>query len=197
MKEEIRGKGVDTNTTTDRRGATPPEAPADPPVRLKDYGAEDWLAFAVFWGLAVVVFLQFFGRYVINDSPAWTEEIARYLLAMVAYMGGGMAVRKFSHIHVEFLYVYLPRGVAWAMSCVVDVARILFFGYAAWLGIEVTRIMHGQFMVVRDTWPMSIVFGTCTLGLAVMTLRAIQVTVRNWMRGTSPLVAVHDEGRHQ
>jgi TRAP-type C4-dicarboxylate transport system permease small subunit len=168
----------------------------DPPVNLREYRIEDWIAFALFWGLAVVVFLQFFTRYVINDSLAWTEEIARYLLTMVAYLGGAMAVRKFTHIHVEFLYVYLPRRVAWALSVVVDLARIAFLGMAVWLGWVVTEIMQTQRMVIID-WPMSIVFGACTLGLAIMTVRAVQVAIRNWRAGTSPLIAVHDEGRHQ
>src|SRR5918995_1393469 len=125
---------------------------ADPPVDLRDYKIEDWVAFAVFWGLAVVVFLQFFTRYVINDSLAWTEEIARYLLTMVAYLGGAMAVRKFTHIHVEFLYVYLPRRIAWALSVVVDLARIAFLVMAVYLGWLVTEIMQTQRMVIID-WP--------------------------------------------
>jgi TRAP-type C4-dicarboxylate transport system permease small subunit len=168
----------------------------DPPVDLRRYQPEDWLAFALFWVLAGVVFLQFFSRYVVNDSVAWTEEIARYLLAMVAYLGGAMAVRRFSHIHVEFLYVYLPRGLARAFSTLVDLARIAFFAYGTYLGWKVSEIMHTQRMVIID-WPMSIVFGACTLGLGLMGLRAIQVAVRNWRAGTSPLMAVHEEGRHQ
>ncbi len=168
----------------------------DPPVDLRDYKIEDWIAFALFWGLAVVVFLQFFTRYVINDSLAWTEEIARYLLTMVAYLGGAIAVRKFTHIHVEFLYVYLPRRVALALSVLVDIARIAFLVTGVYLGWTVTEIMHGQRMVIIE-WPMSIVFGACTLGLAIMAVRAVQVAIRNWRTGTSPLLAVHDEGRHQ
>jgi TRAP-type C4-dicarboxylate transport system permease small subunit len=168
----------------------------DPPVDLRDYRIEDWVAFALFWGLAVVVFLQFFTRYVINDSLAWTEEIARYLLTMVAYLGGAIAVRKFTHIHVEFLYVYLPRRIAGALSVLGVLARIAGLGMAVWLGWTVTEIMQTQRMVIID-WPMSIVFGACTLGLAIMAVRAVQVAIRNWRTGTSPLLAVHDEGRHQ
>ena len=168
----------------------------DPPVDLRDYRIEDWVAFALCWGLAVVVFLQFFTRYVVNDSLAWTEEIARYLLTMVAYLGGAIAVRKFTHIHVEFLYVYLPRRIAWAMSVIVDLARIAFLGMAVYLGWVVTEIMHTQRMVIIE-WPMSIVFGACTVGLAIMAVRAVQVAIRNWRTGTSSLLAVHDEGRHQ
>ena len=168
----------------------------EPPVDLRQYAVEDWLAFALYWMLAAVVFLQFFSRYVINDSVAWTEEIARYLLAMVAYVGGAMAVRKFSHIHVEFLYVYMPRRLAYVLSVIVDVVRIAFFGFGAYLGYKVTVIMDTQRMVIID-WPMSIVFGACTFGLLLMMVRAIQVAIQNWRAGTSPLMAVHDEGRHQ
>ena len=48
------------------------------PVDLSGHNApEDWLALALFWLMCAVVFLQFFTRYVLNDSFAWTEEIAR------------------------------------------------------------------------------------------------------------------------
>lgn len=168
----------------------------DPPVDLKDYRIEDWLAFGIFWSLAVVVFLQFFTRYIVNDSLAWTEEIARYQLTMVAYLGGALAVRKSTHIHVEFLFVYLPRRAAVILSVLVDIARVAFLVVGVYLGWIVTEIMHGQRMVIIE-WPMSIVFGACTLGLAIMTVRSIQVAIRHWRTGTSPLIAVHDEGRHQ
>lgn len=176
--------------------ATTTIALEDPPVDLRDYKIEDWIAFALFWGLAVVVFLQFFTRYVINDSLAWTEEIARYLLTMVAYLGGAIAIRKFTHIHVEFLFVYLPRLVAWMLSILVDLARIAFLGFGTYLGLKVTDIMQTQRMVIIE-WPMSIVFGACTAGLAIMTIRAADAALQNLHKRTSPLLTVHDEGRHQ
>jgi len=118
------------------------------------------------------------------------------VLMCLTFVGGGMAVRRFTHIHVEFFYVYLPRPIAIVLSMLVDLLRIAFFGYATFLGYEITLIMRTQRMVVID-WPMSTVYWVCTAGLLVMTLRAIQVTVINWRSGTSPLVRVHVEGRHQ
>jgi len=165
-------------------------------VNLKEYAPEDWVTLVFFWALGIVVFLQFFTRYALNDSLAWTEEIARYLLTCVAFLGGGMAVRKFSHIHVEFLYIYYPRGLAHFLSTLVDIIRVVFFGYATWLCWKVTLIMQTQPMVVVD-WPMSIIYGTCTLGIAVMTFRSIQVAVGNWRSGSSVLTRVGKEGRHQ
>jgi TRAP-type transport system small permease protein len=165
-------------------------------VNLKEYGPEDWVTLVFFWALAIVVFLQFFTRYALNDSLAWTEEIARYLLTIVAFVGGAIAIRRYSHIHVEFLYIYYPRALAHFLSTLVDIIRVVFFGYAAWLCWKVTLVMRTQPMVVVD-WPMSIIYGVCTLGFAAMTFRAIQVAVKNWRDGSSVLTRVGREGRHQ
>jgi TRAP-type C4-dicarboxylate transport system permease small subunit len=56
--------------------------------------------------------------------------------------------------------------------------------------------MRTQPMVVVD-WPMSIVYGVCTLGLAMMTWRSIQVALKNWRAESSPLLKVRQEGRRQ
>jgi TRAP-type transport system small permease protein len=173
-------------------GATDEETEPD----LSDYRIEDWVMLAFFWAMAIIVFLQFFTRYALNDSLAWTEEIARYLLMCVGFLGGGLAVRRYSHIHVEFMYLYLPGWLARVLSSTVDVIRVVFFAYATFLCGQVTRIMQTQPMVVID-WPMSIVYGICTLGLAMMTFRSIQVALKNWRTGSSPLLKVREEGRHQ
>ena len=165
-------------------------------VNLKEYGPEDWVTLVFFWVLAIVVFLQFFTRYALNDPLAWTEEIARYLLTCVAFLGGGIAVRRYSHIHVEFLYICYPRALAHFLSTLVDIIRVVFFGYAAWLCWKITLVMNTQPMVVVD-WPMSIVYGICTVGIGVMTFRSVQVAVKNWRDGSSVLTRVGREGRHQ
>jgi TRAP-type C4-dicarboxylate transport system permease small subunit len=56
--------------------------------------------------------------------------------------------------------------------------------------------MQFQRMVVID-WPMSLVYGAGALGFAVLTLRSIQLAIRNWRAGESALTRVHAEGRSQ
>jgi TRAP-type C4-dicarboxylate transport system permease small subunit len=168
----------------------------EPAPDLSGYRAEDWATLGLFWVLAVVVFLQFFTRYALNNPIAWTEEIARYLLTCVGFLGGAMAVRRQSHIQVEFLYLYLPHSVARWLSPLVDVIRIVFFAYATWLCWKVTLIMRTQPMVVID-WPMSIVYGICTVGIALMTFWSLKVAWANWQSGSSVLTRVKAEGRHQ
>ncbi len=158
----------------------------DAPIDLSVYGWEDWVALAFFWLLALDVFYQFFTRYVLGDSAAWTEEIARYLLIVVTFVGAAMAVRRNSHIHVEFVYRWLPAAAGRALSTLVDLARAGFFAYATWLGIELVPKMHTMKMTVVD-FPMSWVYGLVTAGFALCTVRAVQVAIRHARRGWSVL----------
>lgn len=159
---------------------------SDAPVDISAYRFEDWFAFVVFWLLAADVFYQFFTRYVIQDSAAWTEEIARYLLIVVTFVGASMGVRRNTHIHVEFLFRYLPGAAGRALSTLVDVARIALLGYATWLAVELVPRMHNLQMTVVD-FPMSYVYGIVAAGFALMTWRAVQVAVRHWRQGWSVL----------
>src|ERR1041384_2041752 len=95
------------------------EAPPDDDVHLIvakdeevviDHHPEDWLVFLLFWCLAFIVFLQFFTRYILNDSLSWTEEIARYGLMWLAFIGGAVVTRKKSHIAGGLLSKLMAPG---------------------------------------------------------------------------------------
>ncbi|MFP5405261.1 MAG: TRAP transporter small permease [Gammaproteobacteria bacterium] len=158
----------------------------DEPIDLSIYRWEDWVTLGIFWILAYTVFHQFFTRYVLSDSAAWTEEIARYLLIAVTFLGGSMAVRRNTHIHVEFVYRYLSPAAGRALSTFVDLVRFAFLGYATWLTIELVPKMHNLGMTVVDL-PMSYVYVLVAAGFAMMTFRAAQVSVLHWRQGWSSL----------
>ena len=158
----------------------------DEAVDLSHYRVEDWIAFAIFWALAFVIFYQFFTRYALNDSASWTEEIARYLLIATAFVGATMNVRKNNHIQVDFLYRLLPRAVTRPLSTLVDALRVAFLGYCVWLTVALTMKIGSSRMAIVDL-PMGIVYAFVGLGFALMTWRAIGVAVQNWRRGASVL----------
>jgi TRAP-type C4-dicarboxylate transport system permease small subunit len=158
----------------------------DAPVDLSDHRWEDWVTLAVFWLLALDVFYQFFTRYVLASSAAWTEEIARYLLIVVCFLGSAMGMRRNTHIHVEFLYRWLPAGGARALSTVVDVVRVAFLAYATALTVQLVPRMQNLQMTVIDL-PMSYVYAVVAVGFALMTFRAAQLGLTHWRRGWSVL----------
>jgi len=159
---------------------------ADEAVRLSVYAWEDWGTLAVFWILAVVVFYQVFTRYVLNDAAGWTEEIARYLLIAVTFLGGAMAVRRNTHIQVDFVYRFLPRAAGRVLSLLVDAVRAAFFGYAVWLTWLLMDRIGSQRMAVIEL-PIGLVFGAMLIGFALMLGRALQVAWKHWRQGYSVL----------
>jgi TRAP-type C4-dicarboxylate transport system permease small subunit len=158
----------------------------DAPIELGHYLFEDWLSLGFFWLLGLCVFYQFFTRYVMNDSAAWTEEIARYLLMSTVFVAIAAAVRRTRHIHVDFLYRIIPAGAGRALSTVVDAGRIGFFVVAVFLTIEMMLRMGALQMTIIDL-PMNIIYGICAFGFAAAAVRSVQVAVENWRRGWSLL----------
>lgn len=152
----------------------------DPDVKVEHY-IEDWLSFGVFWTLAGVVFLQFFTRYVLNDSVAWTEEIARYLLIWVTFIGATISFRRGTHIGVEVLHHFLPKLWVRPLRFVLDVMTVGFVALLCWFSITITERMHIQTMTVIEL-PMSIVYAGVGLGCFLMLYRAVQVFLANARR---------------
>lgn len=155
-------------------------------VDLSKYAFEDWLTLALFVGMAVCVILQFFTRYVLNDSLAWTEEIAINLLILVVFMGAVMCVRMSRHIQVDVLYHYVGATAGRVMATGVDLVRIGFFAYGAYLMFRYSRLVSRERMTTIDL-PRNVVFYLVLAAFALMLARAIQVAVANWRRGYSVL----------
>jgi len=155
-------------------------------VDLSVYGVEDWVCLGFFWTMAGLVFLQFFSRYVLNDSFAWTEELAVYCLMPVVFIGASMCVRRVRHIQVNLVYRYLPTPVGRAVSNAVDIAAIAFYSYGAWLIARYALAVDNEPMTTIN-WNKSHVYWLAFAGFALMALRAVQVAVENWRRGFSPL----------
>jgi TRAP-type C4-dicarboxylate transport system permease small subunit len=56
--------------------------------------------FAVLTG---AVFAQVVARYVFNQPPAWTEELARFCQVWIILLASSICVRKGSHLAVDYL----------------------------------------------------------------------------------------------
>ena len=159
----------------------------DEAVDLTDTIAEGWVALGFFWLLGLTVFYQFITRCVFNDSAAWTEEIARYLLIGVVFVGATIGVAKNAQIQVDFFYRHMPAAMGRWLSRAVDVLRVAFFAAAVVLtGEMMLKLGSSTRMTIVDA-PMNIVYGVVLLGFAAMTFRSIRVALVHWRRGWSVL----------
>ncbi|WP_432257087.1 TRAP transporter small permease [Limimaricola sp. AA108-03] len=155
-------------------------------IDLSDLRWDDALVMVIFWVLAFVVFLQFFTRYVLNDSLGWTEEIARFLLIAVTFTGSVMAVRKNAHIAVEFLYRWVPRPLRRVAQTLIDLVSIAFYSGLAYLSGQLAGRTR-QMMVSIDV-PKSLVYWFVAACFAAMAAYAIRNAWLHLRSGTSKLI---------
>ena len=159
----------------------------DEAVDLSSTPPEAWVALGFFWLLGITVFYQFFTRYVLNNSAAWTEEIARYLLIATVFTGATIGVIKNNHIQVDFFYRFMPIKMARACATVVDVMRIGFYAAAAVLSILMMLKLGSTSRMTMVDLPMNWVYGICMLSFAAMAWRSVQVALVHKRRGYSVL----------
>ncbi|MBO9458333.1 MULTISPECIES: TRAP transporter small permease [Stappiaceae] len=134
-----------------------------------DLSALKWIdapGILVFWVLAVVVFLQFFTRYVLNDSLAWTEEVARYLLILVCFLGAITATRRGAHITLEFLMRMVPPRLAKGLTVLSQTITLGFFASMTWIGIELTQKTRQK--MISLPIPKAWIYTICVVALGLM-----------------------------
>lgn len=150
---------------------------------IVEHYAEDWLAFVIFWSLAFIVFLQFFTRYVLNDSLSWTEEIARYGLMWVVFIGGAMVTRRNTHIAVELLSnVMRPGRLRQVLLAAVDIVKLAFLAFLAFVSVTITERMGIQRMTVFEV-SMGWVYAGVSFGCFLMLFRQAINVWRNARMG--------------
>ena len=145
---------------------------------ISDVSPLDIPVMAVFSCLFLIVALQFFSRYILNDSPGWTEEIARYFLIMLGFVGGITCVRKNRHIFLEFAYHYLPVKAIKPVVVVAETLVLAFWGYAGWLGVELAQKTRSNMVSVAV--PKAYLYYIVAAGCFLMAAYALMILVRRF-----------------
>lgn len=91
--------------------------------------------------VAVAVMAQVMVRFVltaagINISAPWTEELARYTLIWMVFLGAAVGVRHARMIALEFGVRSLPARAGVPLRYAVMLLSMAFFGLLFWFGID-------------------------------------------------------------
>lgn len=117
--------------------------------------------------MTVAICYQVFGRYVLDRSPSWSEELARYLMVWVSLIGTAAVLRSSGHITVTVLTDRLPRAWLQAVLVLRDVAVLGVVFVLAWYGVLFAQLNHGQESAAFEM-PMSLPYAAIPVG-AVLT----------------------------
>jgi TRAP-type C4-dicarboxylate transport system permease small subunit len=86
--------------------------------------------------LVVIVSVQWqvFGRYVLNDTPTWAENLALLLVLFVTAFGLAVGVRDAGHIGLESMVALLPEAWQRRIELLIHALVGLFGGLMAYGG---------------------------------------------------------------
>lgn len=113
------------------------------------------LAGAALVGMALVQFWQVFARYVLNDSPGWTEPVALLMMSFAVMLGAAVAVRRESHFAFQSFQHALSERTQWMLK---SFARLIAAASGAGL-----MALGGALMV--DEWPVAMAGAPLPSGL--------------------------------
>src|SRR3990170_4887410 len=76
----------------------------------KSIAVPDMILAAILGVIVIVMFLQVFFRYALNNSLTWNEEITRFLFIWLVFLGTALNIRDKWNIGVDLLAGLLPKS---------------------------------------------------------------------------------------
>ena len=102
-----------------------------------------WLSIMVLFVLVVDVLWGVFTRKIMSDQARWTEELARFLLVWVSFLGAAIAYLDDKHLGVDILVTYFDKS-AKRLSKIFTHGLVLAFSLSI-MGIGGTRLCIDRF----------------------------------------------------
>ena len=96
--------------------------------------------------LSLLLGVAVFYRYALNDSIYWSNEVARYLLAYIVFLGSTMAHKHKAHIRIDMIFTYISDK----MKQNLDITISLFF-IAFWVIIVLGCIKLFPLFMIQTT----------------------------------------------
>ena len=79
-----------------------------------------------------------FGRYVLNDTPTWVEQVSLLLVMVIAFFGAAAGVHEHTHLSVVIFRTLVPTWLRTIFVLISDVLMAIFGIMMFWYGSELT-----------------------------------------------------------
>ena len=136
-----------------------------------------WLVVSLMAAMAVLVFANVVSRYLFNYSIIWVEELTRYMMVWVGFIGSGLVLRFGAHIAVDVFQDLLPTRAAQALRALIVVILAVTFVAMTWLGFRYVAFAWDQETPVLN-WNFGIVYLAIPIGSVLMLAHLLFVARR-------------------
>ncbi len=141
--------------------------------------ANRWALIAILAAMAAMVFANVALRFLTDHSILWVEEVSRYLMIWLTFLGAGLVLRYGGHIGIDTLQERLP-GLAPALRATIFVLLLAFFAAMAWLGGRYALLTWGQTTPVLQI-PIGVVYLAMPIGFGLLIVHLLLMAAP-WIR---------------
>ena len=125
-----------------------------------------WAVIAILAAMAVMVFANVALRFLTDHSIVWVEEVSRYLMIWLTFLGAGLVLRYGGHIGIDTLQQALPRAAP-AVRSVIFVLLAIFSGVMVVVGVRYAMLTWAQTTPVMQI-PVGAVYLAMPVGFALL-----------------------------
>ena len=93
--------------------------------------------------MALTVFANIALRFLTNHSILWVEEVSRYAMIWLTFLGAGLVLRHGGHIGIDTLQTRFP-GWAPTIRATIFVLALAFCMFMAWIGARYATLTWNQ-----------------------------------------------------
>lgn len=93
--------------------------------------------------MTLAVFAQVIFRFVLEQPLAWSEELSRYLMIWITFLGASLAIEKKAHPMIEVFVGYLPERIRLGVQVIAMLVSSVFYSLLIYFG--------GQFAISSFT----------------------------------------------
>jgi len=133
-------------------------------------------------GMVLVVFLQIVLRAISGSSFLWAEEVARFLMIWVIFLGTAVAFRYGAHISIEFLFDRLPESLKKVGHVLIALLSIVFVAVLIAKGWELCQKSMVNFSPALKI-PMGYVYAVIPISGILMIINMVDAVVRFFRTG--------------
>ena len=94
------------------------------------------LLFVLGASMTLIVVVQVFARYVLNHSLFWSEELARFILVWLTFLGTSVAYHRGMHPGVDACFARLPFRWQQGVRVGIHMVSLLLFGLMVVKGVS-------------------------------------------------------------
>lgn len=124
--------------------------------------------------MAVIVFANVVMRYLTNGSIVWAEEVARYMMIWMTFLGAGLVLRYGGHVAITNLSDLAPPRMQRGLRLMLVALMLVFCLIFVWRGIEYGGRMHQQ-VTPATRISFSYVYAAIPAGFALMAMHLLLI----------------------